>query len=76
MMSSDKQGDDIVDVVYVLQNLGPALRAIRTARRLSLREVARQCGESFSTVARIEKGQNCQGLVGCIDSAVDQGPWR
>ena len=43
MMSSDKQGDDIVDVVYVLQNLGPALRAIRTARRLSLREVARQC---------------------------------
>lgn len=65
-----RQGDDIVDVVYVLQNLGPALTAIRIARRLSLREVARQCGESFSTVARIEKGQNCQ-----VSSAVSILLW-
>jgi len=66
----ERQGDDIVDVVYVLQNLGPALTAIRIARRLSLREVARQCGESFSTVARIEKGQNCQ-----VSSAVSILLW-
>lgn len=51
--------DDTADAIHVLTNLGPTLRTVRTLRGLSLREVARQTGLSFSTVKRIEDGDDC-----------------
>jgi transcriptional regulator with XRE-family HTH domain len=53
------KGPEVTDVLAVLDRLGPALLVTRTLRGLSLREVARQTGESASTVMRVENGQDC-----------------
>ena len=49
---------EITDVLTVLANLGLAVKAVRVARGLSLREVAKQTGLSASTVMRIEDGED------------------
>lgn len=49
---------EITDVLTVLANLGIAVKAVRIARGLSLREVAKQTGLSASTVMRIEGGED------------------
>ena len=41
-------------------NLGAMLAAYRTARGLSLRELARETGISFSTLQRIEQGNSVE----------------
>jgi transcriptional regulator with XRE-family HTH domain len=45
--------------VDILANLPATLRAVRTLRGQSLREVAKDAGMSFSTVTRIENGEDC-----------------
>lgn len=50
---------EVTDVLSVLDNLGPAVRAVRVARGLSLRAVGRQSGESAATVMRVERGDDC-----------------
>jgi transcriptional regulator with XRE-family HTH domain len=40
--------------------LGAFIRAMRKHRRWSLRELADRCGTSFSTISRIENGEDCQ----------------
>lgn len=47
------------DVLRILDGLGTSLFTVRVMRGLSQREVARQAGESFSTVCRVEKGADC-----------------
>lgn len=47
------------EVVAVLAALPLISREARRARGLSLREAARQIGCSFSTLSRIESGENC-----------------
>ena len=49
----------MVDVIDVLDNLGLSVKAVRLARGKSLREVAAKAGVSFSTVQRIESGEDC-----------------
>lgn len=41
-----------------IRDLPPALRFVRSARRLSLREVAKQAGVPVSTLSRIERDEN------------------
>lgn len=47
------------DVLRILDGLGTSLFTVRVMRGLSQREVARQTGESFSTVSRVENGADC-----------------
>lgn len=47
------------EIADLLDDLPIALRTVRRSRGLSLREVARQTGISFSTVLRIEAGEGC-----------------
>ena len=49
---------ECTDVLTVLDGLGIAVKAVRVARGMSLREVARQSGESFSTIHRVESGSD------------------
>lgn len=42
-----------------LASLPNAVIAVRTARRLSLRQAADEMGMSFMTLTRLEKGENC-----------------
>lgn len=65
---------EVTDVLAVIDRLGPALLVRRTMLGLSLREVARQTGESASTVMRVEKGDDCnlstaRNLLAWIGSA-------
>jgi transcriptional regulator with XRE-family HTH domain len=39
-------------------NVGARLRHLREQRRLSLRDLADQCGLSFNAISRIERGEN------------------
>lgn len=41
----------------ILEALGPRLRAVRTARRMTLEQVAQATGISVSTLSRLESGQ-------------------
>ncbi len=45
------------EIVEVLDTLPIIMRNARRARRLSVREVARQAGLSFSTVSRMENAE-------------------
>jgi transcriptional regulator with XRE-family HTH domain len=47
------------ELASVLAALPLLLREARRARKLSLRSVARDLGMSFSTVTRIERGEDC-----------------
>jgi hypothetical protein len=47
------------EVIDVLSALPETLRSVRLLRGKSLRQVADETGLSFSTVARIEKGEDC-----------------
>ena len=49
-----------VDILAVLDSLGAAVKAVRVTRGLSQRELARQMGESYSTVSRVERGADMQ----------------
>jgi transcriptional regulator with XRE-family HTH domain len=46
------------ELAAVLESLPDALKVTRRARGVSLRECARQIGVSFSTVNRIEAGED------------------
>lgn len=46
-------------VAGALGDLPAALRIMRQSRRLSLREVADQCGVSFNALSRLERGGDC-----------------
>lgn len=46
-------------VLEVLAGLPVTLKVVRRMRGSSQREVARECGISFSTVCRIEAGEDC-----------------
>lgn len=46
-------------VIQVLEGLPTALRVTRLARGCSLRKVARELDVSFSTIYRIEAGEDC-----------------
>lgn len=47
------------DVLAVIDALPSVLRTVRIFRGLSLREAAQQMGMSFSTLTRIENGEEC-----------------
>jgi transcriptional regulator with XRE-family HTH domain len=47
------------DVLAVIDNLPTTLHTVRMLRGASLRQVARDCGVSFSTITRIEHGEDC-----------------
>jgi len=47
------------ELAQVLASLPMLLREARRARKLSLRAVARELDLSFSTVTRIESGEDC-----------------
>lgn len=47
------------EVAQVLDSLPIIAREARRARGLSLRQAAREIGCSFSTLHRIEEGENC-----------------
>ena len=42
--------------MHILQCMGLRIRALRERKGLSLRELAKQAGVDFSTIHRIEKG--------------------
>lgn len=46
------------DVIAVLEGLGVAVRTVRLMRGLSLRAAADEAGVSFSTLTRIEQGED------------------
>jgi transcriptional regulator with XRE-family HTH domain len=48
-----------LELAQVLANIPLICRETRRARGLSLREAARQVGVSFSTLHRIESGEDC-----------------
>ena len=48
-----------VELAEVVASLPLLLREARRARRLSMRAAAREMGISFSTVTRIEQGEDC-----------------
>lgn len=48
-----------VELVEVLASLPILLREARRGRRLSIRAAAQEIGISFSTVTRIEQGEDC-----------------
>jgi transcriptional regulator with XRE-family HTH domain len=50
--------DELADVIA---NLPLILREARRARRRSLRAAAREIGVSFSTISRIESGEDAAG---------------
>ena len=58
-MSPEPRGVLTSDLVAILRSLGITLLSVRTARGLSLREVSRATGVSFSTITRIEHGEDC-----------------
>ena len=58
-MSPEARGILTSDLVAILRSLGTTLLSVRTARGLSLREVSRATGVSFSTITRIEHGEDC-----------------
>lgn len=45
-------------IVQAIIGLPMRLKAHRAARRISQRHVARECGVSFSTICRIERGED------------------
>ena len=47
------------ELAEIIANLPMLLREARRARGLSLRATARELGLSFSTVDRIERGEDC-----------------
>ncbi|PKQ24248.1 MAG: hypothetical protein CVT65_03775 [Actinobacteria bacterium HGW-Actinobacteria-5] len=50
--------DSFASVIETLESLPATVRAIRRARGVSLRRVASESGVSFSTVTRIESGED------------------
>jgi ribosome-binding protein aMBF1 (putative translation factor) len=48
-----------VELAEVIARLPMLLREARRARGLSMRAAAKELGISFSTVCRIEEGQDC-----------------
>lgn len=51
-----------------LKDLGAFIHATRKNRRWSLRDMAQRCNTSFSTISRIENGEDCT-LSNLIDVA-------
>jgi hypothetical protein len=45
--------------IEALESLGPSLHAVRLSRGKSLRKCAAEMGISFSTVNRVESGEDC-----------------
>lgn len=43
-----------------MKKLGAFIKATRKHRRWSLRDLANRCSTSFSTISRIENGEDCQ----------------
>lgn len=58
------------DVVLILTSLGTTLASVRKIRGMSLREVGRATGLSFSTVTRVEQGEDC-----AVSSAIALLEW-
>lgn len=59
MSSGSGELSSYAELVDVLEVLPVLLREGRRSRRLSVRAAAVQIGFSFSTVSRIEEGQDC-----------------
>lgn len=51
--------DSYTAAIEVLEALSTAVKAVRLSRAISLRSVAAETGVSFSTVTRIESGEDC-----------------
>jgi transcriptional regulator with XRE-family HTH domain len=47
---------NFTEVAEVIEELGPAVKAVRRSRGLSIREVGRQTGVAYNTIARVEAG--------------------
>jgi DNA-binding transcriptional regulator YiaG len=72
---ADRAPSTFADLVGVLDDLPAAIRAVRRARRLSLRQVGEQAGVSFSTVSRVESGADCDtGTVRALLLWLDKEP--
>jgi transcriptional regulator with XRE-family HTH domain len=54
------------DVAQALEELPTALRVTRRSRHLSLREAADQISVNFSTLTRIERGENHYSIKAAI----------
>lgn len=59
MSAPDASLTSYAELADVISNLPLLLREARRQRRLSLRAAAREMGVSFSTVYRIEQGDDC-----------------
>lgn len=56
---SANRSERVPTVADALEALPAAIAAVRTARRLSLRDAAEQMGIPHSNLDRLEKGGNC-----------------
>lgn len=56
---TNKELTSFGEFAQILDELPVVLRGVRRSRGLSLREAARQIDVSFSTVDRVEKGEDC-----------------
>ena len=59
-MSAEQRPTPYAELAEVLDNMGLLLREARRARGLSFRAAAAQIGCSFSTVSRIEAGEDAR----------------
>ena len=56
-----------------IRNVGNRLRALRTARRLTLRELARRTGVSMSMLSMVERGQTAPSIGTLVAVAANLG---